>query len=56
MTRDLDGSPVVPSKLNIFVAQLHVPFLCDGEAEYDGYPFKTYPIHKRWSQAVDDLL
>ena len=42
--------------LNTFVAQLHVPFLCDGEAEYDGYPFKTYPIRKRWSQAVDDLL
>lgn len=42
--------------LNTFVAQLHVPFLCDGEAEYDGYPFKPYPIRKRWSQAVDDLL
>lgn len=42
--------------LNTFVAQLQVPFLCDGEAEYDGFPFTTYPIRKRWSQAVDDLL
>lgn len=42
--------------LNSSVAQLQVPFLCDGEAEYDALPFTTYPIRKGWSRVTGDLL
>ena len=32
-----------------------IPFLCDGETEYDGLPFKTYAIRRGWSETEDSL-
>ena len=32
-----------------------VPLLCDGEAEYDGLPFSTYPLRKNWTDTPGGL-
>ena len=42
--------------LNTHVTRLQIPFLCDGEAEYDGLPFATFPSRKGWSNVTGDFL
>ena len=37
------------------VEHLYIPLLCDGEAEYDGGPFSTYPSRKGWSESTRSL-
>ena len=41
--------------LDTHVAPLQFPIVCDGEAEYDGLPFATYPIRQGWSTTTGSL-
>ena len=48
----MDHLPYPP---NASTLPIEVPFLCDGEGEYDGLPFSTYPIRKGWATETDNL-
>ena len=37
------------------VASLEIPLICDGEAEYDGLDFETYPQRNGWTNEGKSL-
>ena len=49
------GMDHLPYPPNASTPPIEVPFLCDGEGEYDGLPFSTYPIRKGWTTETDNL-